>query len=68
MASVGQLTECSFGFQPRLLQLWWAEVSLCQARLALVCPQVLGLGEQLALYLPQPAPGLLFMVGEEALE
>ena len=53
-----------FGFQPRLLQLWWAEVSLCQARLALVCPQAL----VLALYLPQPAPGLLSMVGEEALE
>ena len=64
VASVGQFTECSFGFQPRLLQLWWAEVSLCQARLALVCPQAL----VLALYLPQPAPGLLSMVGEEALE
>lgn len=64
MASVDQLTECSFGFQPRLPQLWWAEVSLCQAGLALVCPQAL----VLASYLPQPAPGLLSMVGEEALE
>ena len=32
------------------------------------CPRALGLGEQLALYRPQPAPGLLSMVGEEALE
>lgn len=47
------LTECSFGFQPRLLQLWWEEVSPCRENLLLAHPQALGPGEPLALHLPQ---------------
>lgn len=52
------LTECSFGFQPRLLQLWREEVSLCRGNLRLVHPQALGLGEPLALHLPQASCAL----------
>lgn len=57
-ASVDPLTEHSFGFQPRLLQLWREEVSLCRGNLRLVHPQALGLGEPLALHLPQASCAL----------
>ena len=67
MASVGQLTECSFGFQPRLLQLWWAEVSLCQARLALSVPGPWDLGSNWPCTCPS-LPQASCVVGEEALE
>ncbi|KAJ8792194.1 hypothetical protein J1605_020045 [Eschrichtius robustus] len=38
---------------PRLLQLWWEEVSPCRNNLLLAHPQALGLGEPLALHLLQ---------------
>lgn len=58
---MGPLTECSSAFQPRLLQLWLEEVSLCrEAAQVPFCPQTLGLEQQPALCspgLPKASPG-----------